>query len=92
MWCADRSIDVAVSHAMFGRLARWQKGRIGGAVRYLDCELSEGYAVHELKVLLGPGSLPEATKAYRSGSGLGAQSTAVPGPQGISPAKGEGTT
>ena len=22
LWCADRSIDIAVSHAMFGRLAR----------------------------------------------------------------------
>jgi hypothetical protein len=49
LWCADRSINIAVSHAMFGRLARWQKGRIGGAVWYLDCELAEGYAVHEPK-------------------------------------------
>jgi hypothetical protein len=44
-WCADRGIDIAVSHAMFGRLARWRKYRIGGAVWYLDCELAEGYAV-----------------------------------------------
>jgi hypothetical protein len=43
-WCADRSIDIAVSHAMFGRLTRWHKGRVGGAVWYLDCELAEGYA------------------------------------------------
>jgi hypothetical protein len=42
-WCADRDLD-AVSHAMFGRLARWRKDRIGGAVWYLDCELAEGYA------------------------------------------------
>jgi hypothetical protein len=54
MWRADRSIDVAVSHAMFGRLARWQKGRIGGAVWYLDCELAEGYGAHELKALPRP--------------------------------------
>jgi len=48
-WCADRGLNIAVSHAMFGRLARWQKGRIGGAVWYLDCELAEGYVVHEPK-------------------------------------------
>jgi hypothetical protein len=42
-WCADRSL-VAVSHARFGRLARWRKDRIGGTVWYLDCELAEGYA------------------------------------------------
>jgi len=42
-WCAVRNLD-AVSHAMFGRLARWRKDRIGGAVWYLDCELAEGYA------------------------------------------------
>ena len=34
-WCADHSIDIAVSHAMFARLARWQKGRIGGAVIWM---------------------------------------------------------
>ena len=53
-WCADRSIDVVVSHAMFGRLACWQKGRIGGAVWYLDCELAEGYAAYEPKALPRP--------------------------------------
>ena len=53
-WRADRSIDIAMSHAMFGRLARWQKGRVGGAVWYLDCELAEGYAVHEQKALPRP--------------------------------------
>ena len=42
-WCADRGLD-AVSHARFGRLARWRKDRIRGAVWYLDCELAEGYA------------------------------------------------
>jgi len=42
-WCADRGLE-AVSHAMFGRLARWRKDRIGGAIWYLDCELAEGYA------------------------------------------------
>jgi hypothetical protein len=41
-WCADRGIE-AVSHARFGRLARWRKDRIGGTVWYLDCELAEGY-------------------------------------------------
>jgi len=61
-WCADRSIDVAISHAMFGRLARWQKGRIGGAVWYLDCELAEGYAVHEPKALPRPKIIAEGTQ------------------------------
>ena len=42
-WCADRDLEV-VSHAMFGRLARWRKNRIGGTVWYLDCKLAEGYA------------------------------------------------
>jgi hypothetical protein len=41
-WCADRTKE-GLSHAMFGRLARWRKDRIGGAVWYLDCELAEGY-------------------------------------------------
>jgi hypothetical protein len=62
LWCADRSIDIAVSHAMFGRLARWQKGRIGGAVWYLDCELAEGYAVHEPKALPRPRLLAEGSQ------------------------------
>jgi hypothetical protein len=43
-WCGDRGL-IAVSHARFGRLARWRKDRIGGAVWYLDCELAEGYAL-----------------------------------------------
>jgi hypothetical protein len=42
-WCPHRELE-ACSHAMFGRLARWRKDRIGGAVWYLDCELAEGYA------------------------------------------------
>ena len=33
-WRADRSIDITISHAMFGRLSRWHKGRVGGAVWY----------------------------------------------------------
>src|SRR5262245_47654162 len=45
-WCADRNIDTTLSHAMFGRLARWQKGRIGGGVWYLDCELGRGLCDH----------------------------------------------
>jgi hypothetical protein len=53
-WCVDRGLE-PVSHAMFGRLARWRKDRIGGTVWYLDCELSEGYA--EL-ASAGPGALP----------------------------------
>jgi hypothetical protein len=52
-WCADRSRG-HVSHAMFGRLARWRKDRIGGIVWYLDCELAEGYA----EVTLAPKALP----------------------------------
>jgi hypothetical protein len=59
-WCADRGLD-AVSHAMFGRLARWRKDRIGGAVWYLDCELAEGYAglapAREPKVLAPLGAM-----------------------------------
>jgi hypothetical protein len=30
-WCTDRKLE-AVSHAMFGRLVRWPKDRIDGAV------------------------------------------------------------
>jgi hypothetical protein len=57
-WCADRGID-AVSHARFGRLARWRKERIGGTVWYLDCDLARGcYAglasARELKALTRP--------------------------------------
>ena len=43
MFTGARKLE-AVSHAMFGRLVRWRKDRIGGAVWYLDCELAEGYA------------------------------------------------
>ena len=57
------SIDIAISHAMFGRLARRQKGRIGGAVWYLDCELAEGYGARELKALPRPGPIAEGSKA-----------------------------
>ena len=53
-WRADRSIDITISHAMFGRLSRWHKGRVGGAVWYLDCKLAQGYAVY------GPKALPRA--------------------------------
>jgi hypothetical protein len=62
LWCADRSIDVAVSHVMFGRLARWHKGRIGGAVWYLDCELAEGYGARELKALPQPRLTAEGSR------------------------------
>ena len=41
-WCADRG-QASLSHALFGRIARWRKHRIGGAVWYLDCELAERY-------------------------------------------------
>jgi len=41
-WCADRRRK-HVSHAMFGRLGRWRKDRVGGTVWYLECELAEGY-------------------------------------------------
>jgi hypothetical protein len=62
LWCSDRSIDIAVSHAMFGRLACWQKGRVGGAVWYLDCELAEGYAVDEPKALPRPRLVAEGSQ------------------------------
>ena len=55
-WCADRGLE-PVSHAMFGRLARWRKDRIGGAVWYLDCELAEGYA--GLAPVREPRALPQ---------------------------------
>ena len=54
-WCADRGLGT-VSHAMFGRLARWRKERIGGTVWYLDCELAEGYA--DLAPVQEPKALP----------------------------------
>jgi hypothetical protein len=57
-WCADRRIEVEISHAMFGRLARWRKDRIGGVVWYLDCELAEGYADLTLDKARDPKALP----------------------------------
>lgn len=54
-WCAARGLE-AVSHALFARLARWRKERIGGVVYYLDCELAEGYA--GLAPTQGPKALP----------------------------------
>jgi len=56
------SIDIAISHAMFGRLARRQKGRVGGTVWYLDCELAEGYAVHEPKAFPRPRLVAEGSQ------------------------------
>ena len=41
-WCSDRG-QASLSHALFGRMTRWRKHRIGGAVWYLDCELAERY-------------------------------------------------
>ena len=54
-WCADRGLEHRL-HAMFGRLARWRKDRIGGTVWYLDCELAEGYA--DLAPAREPKALP----------------------------------
>ena len=62
-WCADRGLD-PMSHAMFGRLARWRKDRIGGTVWYLDCELAEGYA--ELAPLREPKALPRLGTVVKS--------------------------
>jgi hypothetical protein len=55
-WCAQRGYS-AVSHAKFGRLARWRKHRAGGTVWYLDCELAEGYV--GLAPMCEPKALPE---------------------------------
>jgi hypothetical protein len=55
-WCEQRGYS-AVSHAMFGRLARWRKDRVGGTVWYLDAELAEGYV--GLAPVSGPKALPE---------------------------------
>ena len=67
-WCADRDLD-PVSHAMFGRLARWRKDRIGGVVYYLDCELAEGYdgadrRPRSRRRCLGPASWPRARRRH----------------------------
>ena len=48
-----------VSHARFGRLARWRKDRIGGTVWYLDCELAEGYADRTSDRMSEPKALPK---------------------------------
>jgi hypothetical protein len=56
-WCSDRGID-AVSHARFGRLARWRKDRVGGVVGYLDCELAEDH------VGLGSSRSPKALRRF----------------------------
>jgi hypothetical protein len=53
-WCEQQRGYAAVSHAMFGRLARWRKHRAGGTVWYLDAELAEGY------VGLAPVGAPKA--------------------------------
>jgi hypothetical protein len=59
-WCADHRRG-HVSHAKFGRLARWRKDRVGGAVWYLDCELAAGYVglapVREPKALPAAGAV-----------------------------------
>jgi hypothetical protein len=60
-WCAGRGYS-AVSHAMFGRLARWRKHRAGGTVWYLDAELAEAY------VGLAPVSGPKALLASPIGT------------------------
>ena len=56
VWCEQRGYS-AVSHAMFGRLARWRKDRVGGTVWYLDAELAEGYV--GLAPVSAPKALPE---------------------------------
>ena len=56
VWCAQRGYS-PVSHAMFGRLARWPKHRAGGTVWYLDCELAEGYV--GLAPMCAPKALPD---------------------------------
>ncbi len=70
-WCADRGLE-PVSHAMFGRLARWRKERIGGTVWYLDCELAEGYAelapAREPKALPRPGTMVRARRPRTEGT------------------------
>jgi hypothetical protein len=64
-WCTDRGLP-PISHARFGRLARWRKDRIGGTVWYLDCKLAEGCAdltnTRELKALPRLGSLPSGQR------------------------------
>ena len=64
-WCAARGLE-AVSHALFARLARWRKERIGGVVYYLDCELAEGYA--GLAPTQGPKALPRPDTMSRGTS------------------------
>ena len=63
-WCEQRGYS-AVSHAMFGRLARWRKDRVGGTVWYLDAELAEGYVglapVSAPKALPAPGAIAKGT-------------------------------
>jgi hypothetical protein len=54
-WCEQRDYS-AISHAKFGRLARWRKDRVGGTVWYMDAELAEGYV--GLAPVCGPKALP----------------------------------
>ena len=67
-WCADRGRG-HVSHAMFGRLARWRKDRVGGAVWYLDCELAEAYV--GLAPVCEPKALPVPAAVYAAESEAG---------------------
>jgi hypothetical protein len=56
-WCSHRGIE-PVSHAMFGRLARWRKGRLGGSVWYLDAELADGYGAPNVRALPASANVP----------------------------------
>jgi hypothetical protein len=61
-WCEQRGY-AAVSHAMFGRLARWRKDRVGGTIWYLDAELAEGYVglAPPVKALPEPATIVKCT-------------------------------
>jgi hypothetical protein len=65
-WCADRGRR-HVSHARFGRLARWPKQKVGGVVWYFDCALVEEYAglapMPGPKALSGPGTIAKGSTA-----------------------------
>jgi hypothetical protein len=67
VWCEQRGYG-AVSHAMFGRLARWRKDRVGGTVWYLDCELAPHYV--GLSTVREPKALPRPTETVAADTSI----------------------
>ena len=53
-WCAQNGHKPMPIHR-FGAGAPWVKRKIGGVVRYLDCQLVESYRSQPLRVVAASG-------------------------------------